>query len=81
MISQSCNFFVVAQAWIGLQDFVQEGIFQWITNQQAPEYTNWHLGNPNDAANGEDCGEITVDGLWNDNDCEFHLGSFVCERR
>jgi hypothetical protein len=61
--------------WIGLTDQVDEGQFKWIANGQAPLFTNWYPGEPNNYEN-EDYVFILYSsfvggngfgaGLWND---------------
>lgn len=64
--------------WIGATDKLTEGQWIWIgTGEQfwqgaadgtpiGSRYTNWNSGEPNDSS-GEDYGEITGGGGWNDN--------------
>ncbi|KAK7500077.1 hypothetical protein BaRGS_00008624 [Batillaria attramentaria] len=69
----------VSRAWMGLEDFVVEGEFVWTTSQETPKYTNWDVHQPDDAHSGEDCGEITITGKWNDGPCEGIHHRFICE--
>nr|KAG5708850.1 hypothetical protein BaRGS_009259 [Batillaria attramentaria] len=72
----------VRKVWIGLEDIVVEGEFQWTTSQEMPEYTSWQDGQPSDSGDGEDCGEIFDDGSWNDVACDdpIQKRGFICER-
>ena len=51
--------------WIGANDIAQEGEFVW-ANGEAFEYTNWRNGEPNNLDGRQDCGCITSDGTWDD---------------
>lgn len=54
--------------WIGFSDAISEGSFIWYDG--APiTYTNWAVGEPNDAGGNEDCTQIYPDGTWNDLPC------------
>ena len=68
--------------WIGLSDRVgvattpgvTEGTFGWTTG--APfSFVNWNLNEPNNAGTGEDAGQMTGGGGWNDNRSGFAAGS------
>jgi hypothetical protein len=61
--------------WIGLTDQVDEGAFKWIANGQAPLFTNWYPGEPNNFGNEDYVfilhssfvgGNGFGAGLWND---------------
>nr|KAG5691741.1 hypothetical protein BaRGS_010244 [Batillaria attramentaria] len=79
--SQAENDFIVQQmsyrtgvdnVWIGLQDFVREGRFVWISTLEPPTYTNWAPGEPNNNDNqnqnegGQDCVQLRENGQWDD---------------
>ncbi len=69
-----------ANFWIGFNDQVTEGNFQWVSGV-AVTYTNWPPAEPNDL-NGEDCTEVrTESGLWNDEKCTDSrvVRPWVCE--
>ena len=64
--------------WIGANDISAEGVWEWVedgtdfwngdeTGSVVPGmYANWSSGEPNDAGDDEDHGEMTASGLWND---------------
>ena len=52
------------QFFIGFTDAASEGTFVW-SNGQAVTYTNWNVGEPNNAGN-EDVTEMLSNGTWND---------------
>lgn len=63
--------------WIGLSDHVTEGVFVHV-NGSAAGYRNWFTDEPNDSLGREDCGQLLVDGTWNDKDCAA-LNPYLCE--
>ncbi|XP_033126387.1 macrophage mannose receptor 1-like, partial [Anneissia japonica] len=64
--------------WIGLNDQVIEGGFEWSDNTPV-DYTNWGDGEPNDSGS-EECVEMFYDGQrgWNDIDCSTPR-NWVCK--
>jgi hypothetical protein len=53
--------------------------WSWVTGE-AWSFTNWDVGEPNDAGDDEDCGQWwTSDGAWNDNDCANSYENYVIE--
>ena len=68
-----------SQAWIGLEDFLEEGVFVWLTNKEPPEQTFWSAGEPDDRYTGEDCAAMTYTGAWFDGQCENTHRNFICE--
>ena len=68
-------------AWLGLEDFVVEGDFVWVTGQDRPEYTQWAHGEPEADGEREDCGAIRDSGMWFDDRCYAHEHPAVCEMR
>ncbi|XP_066303955.1 uncharacterized protein [Branchiostoma lanceolatum] len=65
--------------WIGLTDANNEGQWEFADGQTLASsgYSNWGPGEPNDAS-GEDCAELGLTGLWNDNDCSGS-SMFICQ--
>jgi hypothetical protein len=59
--------------WIGYNDLVQEGNWEWVGEYS--NYENWNPGEPNNDHGGEDCGTwfnrsaAFAPGLWNDMPC------------
>ena len=72
---------ITAQAWIGIQDPITEGDYQW-SDDSFWDYEHWAPGEP-DNTNEEDCAfmRTTDDGGWNDHACGDMRPSYVCERR
>ncbi|GEM_PF-3278975 len=62
------------QAWIGLTDQEQEGVFKWVTSEPLI-FTRWWPEQPDNYEDGEDYAEINYGGIgfWNDqkNDHSF----------
>ncbi|VDH92205.1 C-type lectin superfamily 17 member A [Mytilus galloprovincialis] len=67
--------------WLGGNDSVTEGVWEWTSTDEVFDYTNFGPGEPNDSNGGEDC-LMTVsalNGKWNDGICSTSL-LFICER-
>ncbi|XP_033746479.1 perlucin-like [Pecten maximus] len=64
--------------YLGGGDLFVEGEWIWMSTQAAIGVTNWNPGEPNDAGGKEDCVEIALTGLWNDDVCDQPKG-FICE--
>ncbi len=54
-----------AGAWIGFNDAAVEGMFQW-TDHRPVNFTNWSVGEPNNAGGAEDATILNANGTWND---------------
>ena len=69
-----------SHAWLGLQDFAEEGVFVWTRTSQQPNPTFWNSGEPEDAEGEEDCVGLEEDqGGWYDANCEDGRYPFICE--
>ncbi|MDY0002657.1 MAG: FG-GAP-like repeat-containing protein [Polyangia bacterium] len=72
---------VAETAWIGLDDRLTEGTFEWVDGSSLV-YESWAEGEPNNSGDIEDCAGIRVlDGAvlgWNDFACDLPY-SFICE--
>jgi hypothetical protein len=68
--------------WMGFNDLEREGDWRWVSGQNIT-YTNWDPPDePNDAARGEDCGQLNrwwPAQTWNDEPCQTEL-PFICEK-
>ena len=69
----------VLDAWIGLEDFADEGTFVWTSSREPPGESFWYPGEPTDSGAEEDCVYIWKEGLWVDQNCEKYTHHFVCE--
>ena len=65
-------------AWIGLTDFLDEGVFSWVDGA-AVTYNNWMAGQPNNGENNQHCVWITLDGEWDDVTCK-EIKSYICQK-
>ena len=64
--------------YIGLSDEAVEGTFVWVDGS-ALVFSVWGKGEPNNALEGEDCGQLAAPaGIWNDIACT-DPAAFVCE--
>jgi len=63
--------------YMGATDRTTENVWQWSDNSTWG-YTNWDLGQPDDWANGEDCGIIHQDGTWRDIPCAGWNVGYAC---
>ncbi len=63
--------------FIGLNDAATEGTFVWVTGEPRP-YTNWSIGEPNNAGSGEHYVIMLTSGSWNDYNATVSVPA-VCE--
>ncbi|XP_053159650.1 hepatic lectin-like [Hemicordylus capensis] len=66
--------------WIGLYE-VQEGDWRWLDGSNyRTGFRNWKQGEPNNYQNqNEDCGQVRINGEWNDYTCNSD-SYFICEK-
>lgn len=64
--------------WIGFSDAASEGNFIWYDGAPV-NYTNWNVGEPNNAGGNENCVQIYPNGTWNDLDCGGYNSLSVIE--
>merc|ERR1711931_403588 len=64
-------------AWIGLADFLDEGVFSWVDGT-ALGFTNWKNNQPNNGNNNQHCTWIRPDGEWDDVTCK-RTEAYVCQ--
>lgn len=74
------SFVPATISWIGANDQVAEGTFEWTTGELF-EFDNWRAGEPNNALGVEDCATFASNqgGVWDDRPCN-NLHAIVCER-
>lgn len=70
-----CNLTI----WIGASDTVLEGTWVWLDGENWGGYANWGGSNPNNSRGKENCA-LTVNGKWNDVDCNLS-GTYVCKTK
>ena len=78
--SKEENDFVVSHfggVWLGGTDAGHEGTWSWINNEPW-SYSNWAIGEPNNAFGTEHWLHSVDTGEWNDNS-DYQLIQFVCE--
>ncbi|XP_076056234.1 mannose-binding protein C-like [Oratosquilla oratoria] len=76
------NFFIRKMlkydVWVGVWDYVTNGVFEPMDTNRKLNYTHWAEGEPKDR-NGVDCTLITKNGTWYTRDC-FRKMNFVCTK-
>ena len=65
--------------WIGASDTVLEGTWVWLDGENWGGYANWGGSNPNNSRGKENCA-LTVNGKWNDVDCNLSR-TYVCKTK
>ena len=69
-------------AWLGLTDFLDEGIFSWVDGavfDSATSYNNWRPNQPNNGNINQHCVWIRPDGGWDDVTCK-KTEAYVCQK-
>lgn len=65
--------------WLGMSDGISENTWIWLDGSPVPrDPAFWDPNQPNDANTGEDCGEMSGNGFWNDDSCDDPK-PYVCE--
>ena len=65
-------------AWIGLQDFLNEGTFTWV-DKSPVNFTNWRANQPNNNNNNQHCTWVRPDGKWDDVLCNKEQ-AYLCQK-
>ncbi|XP_067416508.1 C-type lectin domain family 17, member A-like isoform X4 [Emydura macquarii macquarii] len=66
--------------WLGLSDSAKEGEWRWLDGSLL-SVKFWAKGEPNDVGDqGEDCGTLRFDGMWNDIPCSMNA-YWICEQQ
>ena len=83
-ISARLSLLVFADAnyWIGLTDRDSEGQWVWHDTDNAPTYTDWLVGQPDNSKANEDCALFWKGHgyQWNDANCDYRAEP-ICEIR
>ncbi|XP_072036497.1 low affinity immunoglobulin epsilon Fc receptor-like [Amphiura filiformis] len=67
------------EAWIGLHDRTQEGVFEWLDETQT-SYFRWSTYQPNNANGGQDCVNMLYTGGWADQPCATFESGAICKK-
>ena len=68
--------------WIGANDIDIEDAWIWESDKSKLLFSDWHVGEPNNNKNDEDCGKIRWHNSlyrWNDENCQ-HIHLYICEK-
>ncbi|XP_043916309.1 FRAS1-related extracellular matrix protein 1 [Protopterus annectens] len=63
--------------WIGLNDRVKTGHWEW-TGGEPVTFTNWKMGSPQPSKKGKNCALVWRRGKWQARDCRKGKGHYVC---
>ncbi|BFZ08887.1 hypothetical protein BsWGS_11926 [Bradybaena similaris] len=71
-----------ACAWLGGNDFSEEGTFKWASGVTPFSFTYWWGGEPNNAEGGQDCLQLLkrYNYMWDDTDCHKTC-NYICQRK
>ena len=67
--------------WIGANDIDIEDDWVWESDKSKLLFSDWHVGQPNNVDDDEDCGQIRWHNRlyqWNDGPCQ-RLFLYICE--
>uniref|UniRef100_A0A3P9LRF9 C-type lectin domain-containing protein n=1 Tax=Oryzias latipes TaxID=8090 RepID=A0A3P9LRF9_ORYLA len=66
--------------WMGLNDEVVEGVWEWSDGSHFIEYLFWGQGQPDNWQGNEHCGEVVGynNGHWNDENCDTKR-RYICK--
>ena len=65
--------------WIGLHRKA-DNKFYWLDGLPASgSYQNWKDGEPNNSGGNEKCGDLVVNGKWNDAHCSSNWPVAICQ--
>ena len=75
------NFAAKGGAWIGGQDFLDEGKFAWLEDGSIVSdlYSNWKTGQPNNIQENQHCVWMRLDGSWDDVTCK-RKENYICQK-
>ena len=68
--------------WIGANDIDIEDDWIWESDKSKLLFRDWHVGEPNNNNNDEDCGIMRLDNSlyrWNDGSCK-NIKLYICEK-
>ncbi|KAL2099694.1 hypothetical protein ACEWY4_004088 [Coilia grayii] len=66
--------------WIGLNDIVEEGVWEWSDGTVFnPLLAYWRPNQPDNWQDDEDCGQVDSNGQWNDESCGVRR-RYICKR-
>ena len=68
--------------WIGANDIDIEDAWIGESDKSKLLFSDWHVGEPNNNKNDEDCGKIRWHNSlyrWNDENCQ-HIHLYICEK-
>uniref|UniRef100_A0A3B3D6F8 C-type lectin domain-containing protein n=1 Tax=Oryzias melastigma TaxID=30732 RepID=A0A3B3D6F8_ORYME len=79
------NFLLLTQIgteiyWMGLNDEIVEGVWEWSDGSPFIEYLLWGQGQPDNWQGNEHCGEVVGynNGHWNDENCDSKR-RYICK--
>ncbi|XP_068090887.1 FRAS1-related extracellular matrix protein 1 isoform X2 [Hyperolius riggenbachi] len=73
------NFSARKSFWIGLNDRVNSGTWEWIRGEKAI-FTNWKKGPPRRARKGKNCVSVHKKGKWQVKNCQ-KTNHYICSKK